>query len=246
MGGSGGDRWTDTATGLRLEAAGHVVHRIARLKHGPVDPPQRLPVVAAMEGNTVYPRSCWNRFDVEGRTLYFGETAQTAYAEALGPFKRLGADHVDAEFMGLDAIDDVPAGDWPLWCADRRIWSVGLPHGAFIGVAAGATIAFVESTMGSRLRLFGVPHTGLTLAHVLGEDRRLTTSIADELYDVTLDGGERALGVSWESKRGWGRNYALWLRPGEEVELRVSPPRVISAGDEDLAMIAKAYRLDII
>lgn len=239
-------RRTDPATGLPLvAAAGRTTHRIARLKHGPVDPPQRLPVVAAMEGNVAYPRSCWSRFDVEGRTLYLGETAQTAYAEALGPFKRLGARGADAAFMGLDDIDDVPDQDWPRWRADRRIWSVGLPEGWFIDVAAGASLAYLERVMGGRLRLFGVPSTGLTTAHLLGEDRRLTTAIADALYDAHLDGDGRALGVTWESKRGWGRNYALWLRPGVPVALGISPARLITADDEDLAIIAKAYRLAI-
>ncbi|WP_186814915.1 RES domain-containing protein [Cellulomonas terrae] len=229
-----------------MRPAARVVWRVARFKHGPLNPPDRLPVYSLLaHHNAPYPRRCWSRFDVEGRTAYFGETPQTAYAEALGAYKRLPAPSADANFMGADEIDDVPEEDWAQWRADRRLWPVELPQGEFIDILAGRSIAVLEQKMGTRLTRYGVPESGLTTAHLLGEDRELTTAIADVLYGLELDGRAHPLGVTWESKRGWGRNYALWLRPNATIYPTEYPARLISAHDEDLQTVAKAYRLQI-
>ena len=52
----------------------------------------------------------------------------------------------------------------------------------------------------------------LTLADLEGEDRTLTTVLAEHIRNLLLDNGSEALGINFPSKTGYGRCWAFWDR----------------------------------
>lgn len=129
----------------------------------------------------------------------------------------------------------------------RTLYTLRFPGGWWVDISA------MESLRALR-ELFPSPsptETGtfdgpLTLSHLTGEDRVLTTSIAAALRDeITLDDGTLPLGIRFLSKHGQpsagsGVCWAYWMRDvdsglGEPTE--VDPGASISEDDPDLVVV---------
>jgi hypothetical protein len=91
----------------------------------------------------------------------------------------------------------------------------------------------------------------LTIGHVCGDDRVLTTELAQVIRDSVLDDGSQPLGIMFPSKTGYGRCWAWWSRrvddnlnpTGNDPKLiesmNVAVPDLDELADEwDLRMIA--------
>ena len=225
-------------TGVRLlSAPGKVVWRIAKPSWGPVNPPLRLPDSE---------RRDWGRYDVLGhRTVYSGFPEVAAYGESLAAL-RVGLseklllselfDDVDDDATLLDTVDEewrklhhiAPGKVVSGWRAERRLYPITLPDsGWFIDIESAETISAVSAALGSTLAGLGVEQ--LTTANLRGEDRVVTTVIADWLWSLTLDDGFLPHGIFYGSKHdsAW-ECWASWLRTTDDG---LPDNEAVTAGD---------------
>lgn len=165
------------------------------------------------------------RYDTVGRTVYFADTAKTALAEVLQHFRaevmamtndaaavgRKVADYrrsLTTEFRdrGLPAPGEVSV-DWQMANSLYRVdlpgqgWWVDIDHPATLNALSAAT----HGTFGQ-----------LTLASVCGDDRALTTQLAQLIRETVLDDGSLPLGISFPSKTAYGRCWAWWNRRADD------------------------------
>jgi hypothetical protein len=112
-------------------------------------------------------------------------------------------------------------------------------------------LAALSSHLEAELAELGVSGT-LTLAHVTGDDRAITTLIASWLRDtVTLFDGTQPLGVRFTSKHGHpagsaGRCWAYWMRAkdaGLPEPVRVLAEEPIGENDQDLSVAQKFCKI---
>ncbi|MBX9244662.1 RES domain-containing protein [Actinotalea ferrariae] len=221
-------------------------------------------------GGTVAPwneNPSWSRWDTPGRTLYVGETIRSAYAEVLQHFRRPRAgDPVAqlAELLGmtpeeyLAAVDQeqaplgcMPRGQFPAgWRHDRALYRVRLPRGGWwIDVEHGDSLTALDSAPGLSQVGFTEP---LTRAHVLGDERRITVALAEHMRSLRLFDGSEALGVTWNSKLGYGKNWAFWMRrlddglePAADDPALVGHGAEIDAHDPDLTYVADRFGIHL-
>jgi hypothetical protein len=135
-------------------------------------------------------------------------------------FDETSEDHFD----GQQSIQEAVAAEWAEmnfqppgtlnagWRHARALYELKLPNqGWFIDIQDAESLAALRRQLGDPLRALEV--STLTMSHLTGEDRRLTTVIANWLWQVTLDDGRKAHGIKYSSK--YGSNWtcwALWLR----------------------------------
>ena len=165
------------------------------------------------------------RYDTLGRTVYFADHAKTALAEVLQHF-RIDVMTIakDAAAIGMD-VDDyrreltrdyhdrgLPAlGEIDVdWQMNNSLYRVDLPaEGWWVVIDDPATLnALSRATHGT----FGQ----LTLSNISGEDRALTTQLAQLVRESTLDDGSLPLGISFPSKTAYGRCWAWWNRRADD------------------------------
>lgn len=242
-------------TGLALTAGPVRAFRIARESYGPLDPrPRTSESLSPGEGDS----SGWSRYDTVGRTIYASEDRLTAYMELLAPFRtevtqeRRALQPV-ADFMGVPLEDlwrDVVA-EWDeqgtmraswlprVFREGRAVYTLSFPAGWWIDVTATETIATLND-LSDEYELTSEP---LTLSHITGDDRGLTTAIAQLLREhIELDDGTLPLGVEFISKHGRptgssGRCLAYWMREvdsGLDEPTRIVSSEPINEGDPDL------------
>lgn len=161
------------------------------------------------------------RYDTLGRTVYFADHAKTALAEVLQYFRiqvmtltkdataigiavheyrrELTRDYHD---RGLAAPGEIDV-DWQM---ANSLYRVDLPAGGWwVLIDDPATLnALSEVTHGT--------FSQLTLANISGDDRALTTQLAQLIRESTLDDGSIPLGISFPSKTAYGRCWAWWNR----------------------------------
>lgn len=249
------------ATGLALVAsAGRDVWRIQKRSYGAMNPlvPTDLGDVGA-----------WGRWDVlDHRTIYAGATAQGAYLETLqslrldpGASPRLGDlfDHDDeAGQTLLDAVTQewekcfggfIPGRIPSSWRHQRALYRLRLPRdGWLVDVGHSDSVAAVAQHLPEQLEVLNV--SALTLEHIHGTDRALTTAIAEWIHGLVLDDGSLPHGIRYNSK--WGNEqacYAIWLRAIDDGKPRLSEPTsLIETHDiewdsPDLAEAMRKHRL---
>ncbi|WP_130176588.1 hypothetical protein [Cryobacterium sp. SO1] len=221
---------TKTGFALTAGAAGAAKSfRIARESRGPFAPPPRAP------GDDV---KGWSRYDTLGRTIYSSADKLTAYMELLAPYrtevagKRRALQPV-ADFMGVPLYDlwyDIVA-EWDgqgtmkaswlprVFREGRELSTLSFPAGWWIDITATETIAALQDLFEDLWPTSdGIVNGPLTLAHLTGEDRVLTTAIAEMLREhVELDDGTLPLGIEFISKHGRpaygsGQCWAHWMR----------------------------------
>lgn len=212
------------ATGVALvPATGQQVTRIVKSSYGPMNP-----LLRPVAGEN---RMSWSRFDVAGhRTVYGGSPRQAAYAESLARFRpalgmpltELFDDEDDPSTTVLAEVQK----EWEsmlswrpgllprAWRDDRLEHTLTLPTtGWFVDVEHAYTLRAVENALGHGLSAIASAPEGLTVAHLRGEDRSITTTIAGWLRALTLDDGHRPHGIRYGSKHGSNLTcWAIWLR----------------------------------
>ncbi len=240
-------------------------YRIARSSFGPLAPPRRD---AELDGS-LEPAG-WSRFDTVGHTLYSTDDRLTSFMELLAPYctEINGARRAlqkDADEMGV-SLDDYWAmilADWDeagtmrarwlprVWRDGRIIYQVIFPAGWWVDITSTNSLAALSSHLEAELAELGVSGT-LTLAHVTGDDRAITTLIASWLRDtVTLFDGTQPLGVRFTSKHGHpagsaGRCWAYWMRAkdaGLPEPVRVLAEEPIGENDQDLSVAQKFCKI---
>jgi len=240
------------STGMVLvPAAAGTVWRIAKTSYGALGPPQR-PLTGTRDG--------WGRYDAAGhRTVYGASTAQAAYAESLAVFRpkftRDGLmlsdlfddaghtsllDQVAAEWAEREHM---PPGSLPAgWRSDRLLYQLSLPvTGWFVDVERAETIAALSAALGGELARFGLET--LTTAHLRGDDRDVTTTVAGWIRDQVLDDGSLPHGIRFGSKHDstW-TCWAIWLRALDDGKDLTSEPTTAAAG---LAIDDAAHNPDL-
>lgn len=243
-------------TGLVLTTGPVGAVRIARESYGPLDPQARGPKSDVLE---------WSRYDTVGRTIYASADRTTAFMELLAPFRtqidveRRALQPV-ADFLGVllddlwrdvvtewDEVGTMKASWLPRAFRDgRALYTLGFPDGWWIDITASETMAALNDlSRGSWPTSHGMSDEPLTLSHITGDDRLLTTSIATVLReDVELDDGTLPLGIQFISKHGRpsagsGLCWAYWMR---DVDNGLKEPTTVSVREaieeDDPAFVA--------
>lgn len=165
------------------------------------------------------------RYDTRGRTVYFADAAKTALAEVLQHFRvevmsltkdanaigRTVSDYrqeLTEEFhnRGLPGPGEVPV-DWQLVTS---LYKVQLPaNDWWVVIDSPATLNALSDLMGGSA-------DQLTLGHVCGDNRALTTELAQVIRDQVLDDGSLPLGIVFPSKTAFGRCWAWWNRRADD------------------------------
>jgi len=165
------------------------------------------------------------RYDTLGRTVYFADRAKTALAEVLQHFRiEVMAISKDAAAIGMDVADyrramtrDYRSRGLPVpgeisvdWQMVSGLYRVDLPdQGWWVVIDDPATLnALSEATHGT--------FSQLTLASVSGDDRALTTQLAQLIRETVLDDGSLPLGINFPSKTAYGRCWAWWNRRADD------------------------------
>jgi hypothetical protein len=246
-------------TGLGLVGGpSSAAFRIARSPYGPLDPPERHEGPEGAQDSLG-----WSRFDTPGRTVYATDDRLTAFMELLAPYRcevdaTRRALQKDADAMGIPLHEywTMIIEDWDqagtmrarwlprAWREGRSLYRLAFPEGSWVDITSTHTLSALSLSLADRLVDLGVDG-GLTVAHVTGDDRLLTTTIAGWLREiVTLDDGTQPLGVRFTSKHGrppegTGTCWAFWLRAqdaGLPSDASVLGAEDIAEDDPDLVL----------
>lgn len=250
-------------TGLALVRGPARALRVARESYGPLSPPPRV--------ESADP-AAWSRYDTIGRTIYACEDRLTAFMELLAPYRT----EIAAERRALQPVADALGEDLEeLWASivaewdeagtmkaswlprafreGRMLYTLTFPEGWWIDIAATETMNALEDRKPIRWpTATGSLEEPLTLAHLTGEDRTLTTALASTLrHDVVLDDDTLPVGIRFLSKHGHpaGRSgvcWAYWMRavdagldePAEELHRQE-----ITEGDRDLLAAQRVCKI---
>lgn len=243
-------------TGLALTSGPTEAYRIARESFGPLAP------VARQLGDSA---GGWSRYDTAGRTIYATQERLTAFMELLAPYRTVVTNERRAlqpvaDFMGV-SLDDLwrdVVSEWDeaemmkaswlprMFREGRGVYTLKFPNGWWIDMAASETISAMHDLFEDGWPTAGGRVSGsLTLSHLTGDDRVLTTSIASMLREhIELDDGTLPLGVQFLSKhgtpsKGTGLCWAYWMR--EKDSGLEEPTRIMaheSITDTDPAFVA--------
>lgn len=216
-------------TGLHLtKAAGQIGFRVAQDRYGAlsvmanryVGPlPQQAPGTALVERR--------GRYDTVGCTVYVADSKKCAYAEVLTVFRmKFAAVAEVAESVGWDVdeyiakvLEDAKANGvdapWAIpadWQVNRSVHKLSLPsEGWWVVMDHHDTLAALQR-MTPTIRGMTVGLKLLTAGSITGENRALTTLLAQTVRDQTLEDGSEPLGISFKSKTLFGRCWAFWDR----------------------------------
>lgn len=246
----------DSVHDLQLREAHRTTgFHVGKKKYPPISAPERSVDTS--------PRKKWGRFDVSGKTFYVAESAECAYAEVLAPFRRSidGRDPLsaDAEAMGmsLDEFLEGVAGEWgesgfmgmgvipKSWREDRQLHTVETRVGGWlVDIEHPDSMAAIERACGPELLDAGV--TVLTVGILRGDDREVTTLVAEYLARLVLVAAEKPIGVRFGSKHGYGWCHGYWLGsfPEGSLErgaLHVQRSDSILARDAPLKAVARRF-----
>lgn len=216
-------------TGLALVAGPVSSLRIARESYGPLAPPPR-----ELDDNPTN----WSRYDTVGRTIYSCADRVTAYMELLAPYRtKIDAERralqpaADAVGMRLEDYWNDVVSEWDeagnmkaTWLPrafreGRALYTLQYPNGWWIDATATETIAALHDLFsGTWPTVHGNSEEPRTLSDLTGDDRVLTTAIAQLIRDdIQLDDSTLPLGIQFISKHGRpadgsGLCWAYWMR----------------------------------
>lgn len=252
-------------TGLYLlAAAGESGYRVAKDKYV-----RQRGVLSTRPNATVGPLpygtpETRGRFDTVGRTVYFADSQACAFAEVLQGFRKarnaLAADAIAigmdvdeyVELVTKDAINNGRETPWAITCDwqwERSVYKVRMPvEGFWVAVDHPLSLMSIDRHLRGALSLHGVAQ--VTAAHLAGENRSLTTTIAQAIRGLTLDGGHQPLGITFESKTLAGRCWAFWDRRADDaLEQGGNDPSHLSDTNVDVPAfraIAQLYDLPVL
>lgn len=182
---------------------------VAKATRGPLNPVRRPDDPALGRGD-------WSRFDTPGLTVYGADLRETAFTEALAfkaPSARNYAGLAEvAKDQGIELVDlleelkraDVPVGGMdPNWRMDREIYTLGMPSGPWVDLTHPDTVRAVKAS--------GIAAADrLTIADLTGDDRSLTTRIAQWIRAAYLQDGRHPAGIRYPSKFGFSEGNYCW------------------------------------
>ncbi len=260
-------RRTCARTGLVLEpSALRRLTRIAKKSRGPFNPLLRYDDPQDRSRQ----RREWGRYDVPGhRTVYGASPAAAAYGESIAFARQRLVDRVLGEFFSesdrgnTQTLGEVIDKEWKdkgalgpgflpaQWRLERLEYKLQLPpEGWFVDIEAAQSLSAISQALASTLDSFGAEH--LTVAHLRGEDRRITTAVAEWVHGLVLEDGSRAHGIRYGSKHGtdWSC-WALWLRALDGGQDLAAEPTRANDGTEikecvnnlDLRTAAELFRI---
>lgn len=237
-------------------------YRIARSSFGVLAPKERE---AGSDGPL--DAAGWSRFDTVGHTLYSTDDRLTSFMELLAPYRTdingaRRAMQKDADAMGipLEQYWAMVVEDWDqagtmrarwlprAWRDGRTIYRISYPAGWWVDIMSTSTLIALSGHLEDGLVDLGVTG-GLTVAHVTGDDRAVTTLIARWLRDTaTLFDDTQPLGIRFTSKHGHptggtGNCWAYWMRAtdaGLDEPITIFDEAAIDENDVDLT-IAQEY-----
>ncbi|HEX7133734.1 MAG TPA: RES family NAD+ phosphorylase [Iamia sp.] len=174
-----------------------------------------------------------NRFDAIDASfavIYAADSRYTALLEAVAPLRpdrRLDhqvGDWAERGFMLPGSI----SAEW----RNKRVWAGGaVPGGGrFLDLHAPGTLAWMNDEARAIIAAFDLRE--LTLAHIVGDDRSLTRTLATWLHHKLLPSGDHQFdGLRFESKHGSGLEcWAIFDRTaavfGHSGPIRLSDPEV--------------------
>lgn len=207
---------------------------VARPGRGPLNPKER-------PDDPVVDRRDWNRFDTPGLTIYGADLRVTAFTESLAfkaPCAReYAAMAEEARFLGLgldELLSDLRSSGMPMdgmdpdWRLDREIYRFDFPSRPWIDLTHPDTgVAIKTSGIAAADRM--------SIADLTGDDRGLTTSIAQWIRAQRLDDGSQPAGLRYPSKFGFSEGdycYAGFItapnagRACSGSEFTVNDPRL--------------------
>jgi RES domain-containing protein len=252
-----------SSTGLVLvPAEAETTWRVSKSSYGALNPLVR-PIDADED-----PES-WGRFDTHGgRTIYCASSRECAFAEVLAYHRRkLGeSDSLakDAAFLGLSPVELAALVDdeWQDrghmrpghlakgWRTERSVYRVVLPaSGWWALLEQPESMAALERHLGDSLASVGASQ--LDVSVLRGNNRDATILIADWVRAQTLDDGDRAHGIVYESRLATGKARAFWLRRVDDgAPLSSEPVNAqydghIAANDPDLSLVAERMGIKI-
>ncbi|MGI8417417.1 MAG: RES domain-containing protein [Nakamurella sp.] len=215
-------------------------------------------------------REKWNRWDTSGgRTLYAADTALGAYAEVLAyirenlpktPLSELFPDDDPTEGDDQTTLTDQVRAEMPAptlrdkitpgWRAIRTHYELKISSsGWFVDVLTGPSIQTLNHVFIPTGETVGT----MTSANLTGEQRQLTTSVAEWVRNQVLDDGSLPMGIKYQSKHGNDiPAYAIWLRAlddgksprSEHVQLVTET--AVKKDDPDLREVASWYDLKVL
>lgn len=254
-----------TKTGLAITAGPVHSYRIARQSFGPLSPRLRPDGGDASE---------WSRYDTPGRTLYSATDKLTTFMEMLAPYRTIVHENRRAlqpvaDVMGI-ALDDLWSQIVREWDEDgkmkaswlprtfregRSMFTLRFPAGSWIDITAIDTISAIHELFDGEFPTSeGTLREPLTLSHLTGDDRILTTAIATMLRnDVELDDGSLPLGIRFTSKHGHpaGKSehcWAYWMRnvdSGLTEPTEVLGEEAIEEDDRDLTSAQRHCKIKV-
>lgn len=193
------------------------------------------------------------RFDTIGRTVYFADQATTAFAEVLQEFRAVRvALQADADSIGVtveeymtkvrtQAIANGRERPWAVsvdWQMSRCLHRVAMPaNGWWVQIDHKETLNRLGLDLAGPLKQAGVPL--LTLSGTTGENRAVTTLLAEHVRGLTLFDGSLPLGIQFTSKSGYGICWAWWDRRADDGLMPdTNDPKTIADRNVD----GKAFR----
>jgi hypothetical protein len=235
-------------TALTIEpAAGGTVWRIAKTSFGPMNPQLRPPSTPRLE---------WGRYDVvHHRTIYGASPAAAAYGESLAALRLkfnqrdalsdLFDDSDDESVIGRTLLDEVTT-EWSErnhmapgtvnagWRRERLLYKITLPAtGWFVDIESADSVAAISQALRPELGSLGLQ--SLTVSNLRGENREITTRIAEWVRAQVLDDGSLPHGIRFGSKHGSDWNcWAVWLRAVDDGKHRRFEPTKADRGSEIL------------
>ena len=198
-----------TQTGLSIIEGPVTMYRIsvARPGRGPLNPKGR-PADPAVD------RRDWSRFDTPGLTIYGADLRVTAFTESLA-FKAPSARNYaamaeEARFLGLglnELLTDLRSAGMPVdgmdpdWRLDHEIYRLDFPSRPWIDLTHPHTVVAIKAS--------GIATADrMSVADLTGDDRGLTTSVAQWIRAQRLDDSSHPAGLRYPSKFGFsGGDY---------------------------------------
>ncbi|MBG6218966.1 hypothetical protein IWX75_003454 [Arthrobacter sp. CAN_A6] len=223
-------------TGLFILDGPVTMYRVAQSRptRGPLNPLPR-PDDPAID------RSTWNRFDTPGLTIYGADTRATAFTESIAYKAPSANDYAGLREIAQDQgipfselleelrmdgkIVDGLEHDWRL---ERSIYTLNFPSLPWVDLAHPDTVVAIKAS--------GIAKSDrMSLADLTGDNRQLTTVIAQWIRSQQLDDENYPAGIRYPSKFGLADGdycYAGFLNKPNKGAMQTSAG--FTANDSDL------------
>lgn len=207
---------------------------VAQPGRGPLNPMERA-------SDPVVDRRDWNRFDTPGLTIYGADQRVTAFTESIAykapAAKNYAALSEEARFLGIrltELLTDLRSAGIPIdgmepdWRLNREIYRLEFPGRPWVDLTHPDTIIAIKtSDIAASDRM--------SVADLTGDDRALTTAVAQWIRAQQLDDGARPAGLKYPSKFGFSSDDYCWAGFLEKQDVDVACTGAeFSANDPDL------------